>query len=249
MDSGKKGKKRWVKIIPMLAMIICIAAFLLVGRSLTQQDLVGWLPQNRVLAALAIIALYAVKSLTVFFPLLTLYLLSGVIFPLPIAILVNVLGLTACDTLPYLIGKSLGNEFLKRIRAKYPKLEALETLHRKGAFPFAALARSAGMLPGDIVSVYFGCVHLNYPAYLAGSILGLAPPWLRPLFSEVRSETPVRPDYGLRQSPEVPLQSCHFWPANIPCLKKNNGSPGIFAIFPPQEKSGSASFEMKLIWP
>lgn len=175
MDSGKKGKKRWVKIIPILAMIICIAAFLLVGRSLTQQDLVGWLPQNRVLAALAIIALYAVKSLTVFFPLLTLYLLSGVIFPLPIAILVNVLGLTACDTLPYLIGKSLGNEFLKRIRAKYPKLEALETLHRKGAFPFAALARSAGMLPGDIVSVYFGCVHLNYPAYLTGSILGLAP--------------------------------------------------------------------------
>lgn len=175
MDSGKKGKKRWVKIIPILAMIICIAAFLLVGRSLTQQDLVGWLPQNRVLATLVIIALYAVKSLTVFFPLLTLYLLSGVIFPLPIAILVNVLGLAACDTLPYLIGKSLGNEFLKRIRAKYPKLEALETLHRKGAFPFAALARSAGMLPGDIVSVYFGCVHLNYPAYLAGSILGLAP--------------------------------------------------------------------------
>lgn len=175
MDSGKKGKSRWVRTIPILAMIVCVAAFLFVGQSLTRQDLADWLPQNRVLAALTLILLYTVKSLTVFFPLLTLYLLSGIIFPLPIAILVNVLGLIACDPLPYLIGKSLGSEFLERIRTKYPKLETLELLRRKGAFPFAVLARSAGMLPGDIVSVYFGCVHLNYPAYLAGSILGLAP--------------------------------------------------------------------------
>lgn len=51
----------------------------------------------------------------------------------------------------------------------------LETLHRKSGLQFAVLTRSAGVLPGDVVSLYFGCVRLNYPAYLAGSILGHAP--------------------------------------------------------------------------
>lgn len=195
MDSGKKGKNRWVKIIPILAMIVCVAAFLLVGQSLTQQDLVDWLPQNHILAALIVIALYAAKSLTVFFPLLTLYLLSGIIFPLPIAILVNVLGLITCDTLPYLIGKSLGSELLKRIRSKYPQLETVETLRQKGAFPFAVLTRAAGMLPGDIVSLYFGCVHLNYPAYLAGSILGLAPGMVAATIFGTQIENPGTPGF------------------------------------------------------
>lgn len=175
MDSNSKRRSRWMKIIPAIAMSICIAAFFLVGRSLTHQSLADWLPQNRFLAALAVVALYAVKSLTVFFPLLTLYLLTGIIFPLPIAILVNILGLAACETIPYLIGMSFGSEFLDRIRVKYPKLELLETLRQKGAFQFAALTRAAGILPGDVVSIYFGCVRLNYPAYLAGSILGIAP--------------------------------------------------------------------------
>lgn len=51
----------------------------------------------------------------------------------------------------------------------------LETLRRKSGLQFAVLTRSAGVLPGDAVSLYFGCVRLNYPAYLAGIILGDAP--------------------------------------------------------------------------
>ena len=175
MEPNREKKSRWVKIVPVTAMAVCLAAFFLVGRSLTHQGLAEWLPQNQFLAAQVIIALYTVKSLTVFFPLLTLYLLSGIIFPLPLALLVNLLGLVACDTLPYLIGRSLGSAFIDHIRAKYPKLALLEMLRQKSAFSFAALTRAAGVLPGDVVSVYFGCVRLRYPAYLAGSIAGLAP--------------------------------------------------------------------------
>lgn len=197
MDSKKKKTGRWIKAVPLAAMATCIAAFFWMGRSLTHQNLADWLPQNRMLAALAIVALYTVKSLTVFFPLVTLYLLAGIIFPLPIALLVNVLGLIACDTLPYLAGRSFGSEFLDRIRAKYPKLELLETLRQKGAFQFAALTRAAGILPGDVVSIYFGCVRLNYPAYLAGSMLGLAPGMIATTILGTKITNPASPAFWI----------------------------------------------------
>ena len=37
------------------------------------------------------------------------------------------------------------------------------------------LARSVGVLPGDVVSLYFGAARLPFLPYLAGSLLGLAP--------------------------------------------------------------------------
>lgn len=147
----------------------------LLGRSLTYQGMADWLPEDKVTAAALVILLYTVKSMTVFFPLLTLYLLSGVLFPTPTAVLVNLLGLAACDTAPYLLGRLLGSEELDRLRAKYTKLNLLEALRRKNRFQFAVLARAVGLLPGDVVSLYFGCTRLPYPAYLAGSIVGLAP--------------------------------------------------------------------------
>lgn len=171
----KRTKMSWYKAIPIVSIAVCITAFFLIGRSLTYQDLAQWLPQNRGLAILLVTLMYGVKSLTVFFPLVTLYLLCGILFPLPQAILINVLGLVVCDTIPYFMGRLLGSRLLDHLRAKYPRLEILETLRRKSGLQFAVLTRSAGVLPGDVVSLYFGCVRLNYPAYLSGSILGLAP--------------------------------------------------------------------------
>ena len=168
-------QRRYFKAVPIAAFLICMTAFFLVGRSLTYQELADWLPKNEAIAAALVILLYTVKSMTVFFPLLTLYLISGILFPTPTAILVNLLGLAACDTAPYLLGRLLGSGELDRLRAKYVKLNLLESLRRKNGFQFAVLSRAVGLLPGDMVSLYFGCVKLSYPAYLAGSIVGLAP--------------------------------------------------------------------------
>ena len=168
-------KRNWHKVIPVVSIIICVVSFLLLGWWLTGQDLAEWVPKNRSTSVLIVIFLYAVKSLTVVFPLITVYLLCGILFPLPMAILVNLLGLVVCDTIPYLLGKKLGSRFLDRLRQNYPKLEILETLREGSGFQFVVLTRSAGVLPGDVVSLYFGCVRLNYFPYLTGSVLGLTP--------------------------------------------------------------------------
>lgn len=175
MSFKKSPKKRLYKIIPIAATVICTVFFVLAVRPALGQSPTSLLPQNRWLASLAVILLYAVKSLTVVFPLMTLYLLSGAVFSLPSAILVNLLGLVFWASIPYLLGKFIGPSRLERLRKRYPKLEILDILRRKSGVWFAVLTRASGLLPGDIVSLYFGCMGLSFPSYLAGSILGVAP--------------------------------------------------------------------------
>ena len=43
----------------------------------------------------------------------------------------------------------------------------------RGLFSF--IARAIGILPCDVVSMYFGSTRLYYPAYIAGAVLGFMP--------------------------------------------------------------------------
>ena len=165
MSFKESQKKHLYKIIPIAATVICTMLFVLAIRPALGQSPASLLPQNRWLAFLVVILPYAVKSLTVVFPLITLYLLSGAVFSLPSAILVNLLGLVFWASIPYLLGKLIGPS----------RLERLDILRRKSGVWFTVLARASGPLPGDIVSLYFGCMGLGFPSYLAGSILGVAP--------------------------------------------------------------------------
>lgn len=127
------------------------------------------------LAALVFWGCYAVKSLSVFFPLLVLYAAAGQVFTLPKAILVNIIGMVICESIPYGIGRLSGTSLSEKLREKYPKLLVLETLHEGGSFPLAALTRAVGIVPGDLASLYFGAVKLPYFPYLWGSLIGLSP--------------------------------------------------------------------------
>lgn len=175
MSPKETRKNRLYWLIPAAAAVVCTVFFVRGIRPALREGPAALLPQNRWLAALTVVLLYGLKSLTVVFPLMAMYLLSGAAFPLPAAVLVNLLGLCCWASVPYLLGRLIGPARLERLRKKYPKLEILDTLRRKSGVWFTVLTRASGLLPGDIVSLYFGCMGLRFPAYLAGSILGVAP--------------------------------------------------------------------------
>lgn len=156
-------------------MAVCAVLFLLLGRDVEAADLLNWSPSNPWLAAVFLLALYACKSMTVFFPLVVLYLAGGLLFSLPAALAVNLLGLAVCGTVPYLVGRCSAAETLDRLRQKYAKLQTVERLRQENNFLFVLLARAVGILPGDVVSLYFGAVRLPFVPYLTGSLLGLCP--------------------------------------------------------------------------
>ena len=175
----------------------CAAAFLLLGRDMQPADILHWSPANPALAALFLVALYAFKSMSVFFPLVVLYLAGGLLFPLPAALGVNLAGLAVCEALPYWAGRLSAADTLARLERKYPRLEQLEKLRQKNSFLFAALARAVGVLPGDVVSLYFGAVRLPFAPYLAGSLLGLCPTMLAVSIMGASASDPLSPAFLL----------------------------------------------------
>ena len=168
-------KAKWTKYLPLILMAAFAAVFLLAARDVEAADILQWSPSNPFLAALFLIALYAAKSMSVFFPLVVLYLAGGLLFPLPVSLAVNLAGMAACVSVPYLVGRFSAAESVDRLREKYPKLEKLERVQQDNHFLFVLIARALGVLPGDVVSLYFGSMRLPFLPSLAGSLVGLAP--------------------------------------------------------------------------
>ena len=129
---------------------------------LTAERIAAWSPREAGLAAVFLLALYAVKSLSVAFPLSALEAAGGLLFPLPAALAVNLLGVLTAQVIPFLLG-----------RQERAGLETLRPGDRPGRSVF--LLRLAGASPGDLVSLYLGAAGVPLRAYLAGGVLGSLP--------------------------------------------------------------------------
>ena len=143
-------------------------------KELSAEGIARYTPKNPWLAAIVMLALFALKSLSIVIYSGLLYAANGILFPLPVAIVLNLIGTVIMVSLPYLIGKRTGASAVDEIRAKYPKAEAIHDLRAKNDFLFAFLVRMA-RLPSDVASLYMGVVHVEYKKYLLGSLLGMLP--------------------------------------------------------------------------
>ncbi|MGI6030833.1 MAG: TVP38/TMEM64 family protein [Eubacteriales bacterium] len=166
---------RLLTFVPMLLCILCCLFFWRKLQGITLQELLEFTPSNLFLATLVIWGLYAVKSFTIVFPLMLLYLVSGHLFSPWIALLVNLVGLFFSTSLPYWLGRlasvSVDAAFLK----KYPQAAQLINNQKTNAFALSYFLRVVNLLPGDVVSMLLGAARLPYRPYLGGSLLGMFP--------------------------------------------------------------------------
>lgn len=132
-------------------------------------------PDNPLLAALFLLALFALKSLSVFFYSGILYIASGILFPLPWAVAVNLAGTVIMVSLPYWMGRRGGRDTVRRVVEKYPKAQALEQLQSRNQLFFSFITRIINLLPCDLLSLYMGAAGIGYGRYLAGCLLGMLP--------------------------------------------------------------------------
>ena len=139
---------------------------------LSVNTILRYTPDNAMLAAGILLMLFALKSLTVVFPLSVLYLASGILFqPMP-AVLVSTVGLAITITIPYWIGRYSGKQVVQNICDKYPKAEQIAKYQETNVFFSCFITRIVGFLPGDIASLYFGACDTAYGIYLAAGITG-----------------------------------------------------------------------------
>ena len=106
---------RLAKVLVGLVWLGIIALCLVHKDSFTLEGILTYPPDKPLLAALVLVALFAVKSLSVFLYSGFLYMAAGVLFPLPAAIAVNLAGTAVMVPLPYLLGQKLGGRAVEYI--------------------------------------------------------------------------------------------------------------------------------------
>ena len=176
MNEQKRKIIMWTaRILPLLGLAVGSGFLLFSGRSVTVEEILNYTPAEPLLAALFLWLGFALKSLSLIFPIYVLFAVSGQIFPFPVALLVNTVGAAISTMLPYLIGRASELDFSDKLIARYPKLRDLRKLRETSGFFLSFLSRAIGVLPSDIVSMYFGSTRLPFPAYISGAVLGYMP--------------------------------------------------------------------------
>lgn len=162
----------FLKFLPLIVCMIFIVLFLVSGNDITVQTVLNYTPESPVAAAIVILLLYALKSVSFVFPIAVLQIASGHLFQTPVALLINFLGRAITLSIPYWIGRLSGADLINNLQKKYPKIK--EICDKQGQNPMfiSFLLRTFCFLPGDAVSLYLGAAKIPFHYYIAGGVLG-----------------------------------------------------------------------------
>ncbi len=166
---------RILRILPIALCICLIAAYLLLNQDITVRSILDYAPSNPQAAAVFLILMYALKSLSIVFPMIVLNIAGGFLFSPGAAVFVNIFGVVVTLILPYWVGRFSGANFAEKLIEKYPKLGEILRFQHRSAFFLSFFLRAISCLPGDAVSMYLGAVKMPFGKYLSGSLLGTLP--------------------------------------------------------------------------
>ena len=198
---SKKAKVLWTLALLLAWGLVFCLIFHLNGK-LTVEDILSYQPESPVFAVFIILGLFLLKSVDFIMYSPVLYASSGIMFPLPFAILLNTAGVAIMVSTPFFIGRSLGPPIVSRLREKHAKLQILEHLHLNNDVVASFLVRMLG-LPLIPVSLYLGAKELHYGKYLFGSILGLLPVTICATILGTSADAPGSPAFWIALSVQV----------------------------------------------
>ena len=163
------------KTIVIIIWLILLTICFVYKDEITVERIVNFTPDDPLLAAAIMLILFAVKSVSVFIYGGILYAASGILFPLPTAVMMNIAGTVVMTTIPFFIGKWVGTDLFSRLLEKNTKLEVLRDMPSQNEFFVSFFVRIVGILPSDLVGMYLGASSISYKRYIVGSVLGMLP--------------------------------------------------------------------------
>ena len=159
-----------------LSLWFAVILFCLLSRKdLTVDNIVRFTPGHRTLAALTMLALFGLKGASVGLSGNILYMADGVMFALPEAVALNVLGTALMTAIPYFLGRRAGAGMLDKLTSRYRKLELLREAPCRSGFLLTLFLRTLGLLPCEPVGLYLGACGVRFGDYMKGTLLGLFP--------------------------------------------------------------------------
>lgn len=175
---GSRGASRPEKIMRAAGVILwigLIGIFLLNRDRITVESILEKTPRNPWEAVPLMLVFFGIKGMSMVMYAGILYTVSGLLFPLPLAVAVNLLGTAVMVTVPWLCGRFVGGDAAARFDAKYPAAARLAAFREKNDWLFSLGVRTFGGLPSDPLSLYLGAVKLDWPALVFGGVVGYLP--------------------------------------------------------------------------
>lgn len=166
---------RYLRLIPLAIMIVLAIIFLKYRDDLTVLNIAQHSPTQIWLAILFLFGLYALKSLSVVFPIIVIIAVGGYIFGIFWGIIVNIFGSAVTLSIPYWIGRFTTLGTSQNWLKKYPKLDNFIKTGIENSFLLSLFSRTLFFLPCDILSLYMGIIKINYLKYITGAIIGFMP--------------------------------------------------------------------------
>ena len=168
-------KWKWLWGCMLGAAWISLLILLLKNRGgLSVEDILRCQPESKGKVILVMLGLFTLKSVDFLLHSGVLYAADGVMFSLPTAIAINLLGAAVMVTPPFFIGRTMGEPMLNELTEKHPKIRQIAEIPEKTEFVVNILLRMTG-LPLLPVALYVGAAKGRYAPYLFGSLLGLLP--------------------------------------------------------------------------
>ena len=171
-------KKKKGFIFKALTFAVCLAFVILCFGSadkISAEKLAAITPKNQFFAVIALLFMFAVKSISIAFPLVVLQVASTLVLPIHLALTVNCTGVLIDLTIPYFFGRFSGIEAVERLTKKHRRLAKIVSKQQKNTFFFAYFLQVLSILPGDVISIYFGAIKAPYPKYLTAAFIGMMP--------------------------------------------------------------------------
>lgn len=126
-------------------------------------------------AYLAVIGVYALKSVVFVVPAMMIYVSVGISFDTPVALILNLIGLALEVTITYFLGKFLGGEYVEKLLQKNKSGKKLLNMKTKTKNSFLFVARVVPAFPIDFTSLFLGSSNFKFIPYLLISLLGIYP--------------------------------------------------------------------------
>lgn len=155
--------------------IALIGFFFLHRDMITVDSILEKTPGNPWEAVPLLLLFFGVKGMSMVMYAGILYTASGLLFPVPLAIAVNLVGTAVMVTVPWFCGRIVGGDAAARFDAKYPAAARLASFREKNDYLFSLGVRMLGGLPSDPLSLYLGAVKLPWPALVFGGVIGYLP--------------------------------------------------------------------------
>lgn len=199
-----------LRTLPVVLTLAAVVFLFVSGGKFSPEDILSHSPSTPIFIVLFILILYALKSLSVFFPVIVLQVAVGLLFQSFWAVLLNIAGMAVAFALPYAIGYYSGAAMVTKLLDKHPKVADMIEKQRGNDFFISFFLRIIGFLPVDLVSMYLGSVKTDFMKFMTGSLAGVLPGVIAATIAGTSITDPTSPTFIISLSIALLLSAASF---------------------------------------